>query len=144
MPDPVETARISSGLDRVWAAVVDYESRPNWSSRVKEARRLDDGPLKIGSRVRLRVGRNRFTATVVELRERQWLAVMVKGPGFRVTHSYSLGPDGDDTLLTLTAAYGGAVGRLAARLFRRSVVRDLVDEIEAIKAAAEASPKASP
>ena len=129
---------IAAPQDRGWASVVDYEARPRWSPRVKEARVLDEGPLREGSRIRLRIGRDRFTATVVDVRSPDRLSLLVKGPGFRVTHAYELEPSGDHTKVMITADYRGIVGRLVTRFMGGSIRRDLTDELSAIKAAAEA------
>ena len=118
---------------------MDYESRPRWSKRVKEARILDGGPLKEGSRIRLQIDRDRFTATVVEVRRGELLTLLVKGPGFRVNHTYELRGSGDGTELSLTGDYCGVVGSLVVRVMRRTVRRDLLRELQAIRAAAEAS-----
>ena len=134
-----QSLEIAAAEDRVWHSVVDYEARPRWSPRVTEARILDKGPLRVGSRIRLRIGRDRFTATVVELRSPQLLSLLVKGPGFRVTHTYELEPSGDRTNAMIRADYRGIIGRLVARFMRGSIRRDLTDELSAIKAAAEAA-----
>ena len=125
---------------RVWDAVVDFEERPRWAPRVKEARIVDGGPLKEGSRIRLKIGRDRFTATVVEINPPERLMLLARGPGLRVNHVYELRPAGDSTSLTLTGHYGGLVGSLVARFMGRSVRRYLTDELHAIKRASEAGP----
>ena len=91
-----------------------------------------------GSRVRLHIGRDRFTATVVEFRPTEALTLRVKGPGFLVHHAYRLRPDDDKTTVAIDADYRGILGRLAARFMRGSVERDLRHELEAIRSAAEA------
>lgn len=129
---------VARATGRVWDALVDYEARPRWSSRIKEAQLLDAGPLKEGSRIKLHVGRDRFTATVVEISESERLTLLVKGPGFRVHRSYLLSGDGDRTSLGIHADYRGLIGRFALRFMGGSVRRDLADELAAIKASAEA------
>ena len=130
-------ADIAAPVERVWGAVVDYESRPRWAPRVKEATILDGGPLREGSRIRLRIGRDRFTAAVVEMRPHERLTLLVKGFGFRVYHTYELRASGNHTTATLTGDYRGFIGRLALRIMSGSVRRDLVDELAAVKAASE-------
>ncbi|MBI2856281.1 MAG: SRPBCC family protein [Chloroflexi bacterium] len=132
-----ESVLVASTPERVWSAVVDFEARPQWSSRVKEAHVLDGAPLREGSRILLVVGRDRFTATVVEIRPQERLALLVKGPGFRVNHVYELRPSGDGTDVALAGEYGGIIGRLAARFMGGSVRRDLVEELAAIRSSAE-------
>ena len=119
---------------RVWDAVVDFEARPDWSPRVKEAELIYGPPLHEGGRVRLHIDRDRFTARVVTFRPGERLSLLVKGPGFQATHTYDLSPSGDGTAVTMTGEFRGVLGRLAARFMRGSVERDLT----AIKASAEA------
>ncbi|MSQ32946.1 MAG: polyketide cyclase [Dehalococcoidia bacterium] len=128
---------VAAPVERVWEALVDFEARPRWSPRVKEARILDGGPLKVGSRIRLHVDRDRFTPVVVELRPRERLALLVKGPGFHARHAYELRAAGEATTVTMSAQLGGLLGTLAQQFMRGSVRRDLADELAAIKRAAE-------
>ena len=135
------TERIATAVppQRVWAVVVDFEGRPHWAPRVKEATLLDGPPLREGSRIRLRVDRDRFTSTVVELQPEKRLVLLVQGPGFRVHHTYELDPSGGGTVVSLTGDYRGMIGGLVSRFMRGSIRRDLVDELAAIKGAAEAA-----
>ena len=126
----VQESLVVAGLpDRVWDAVVNFEERPRWAPRVKEARIVDGGPLKEGSRIRLKIGRgrDRFTATVVEINPPERLTLLARGLGFRVNHVYELRPADDSTSLTLTGHYGGLIGSLVARFMGRSVRRDITD-----------------
>ncbi len=137
-----ESSLITASPGQVWQAVVDFPSRPHWSPRVKDAQILGEGPLREGSRIRLTVDRDRFTSTVVEMHPSEKLTLLVKGPGFRVFHTYQLRPSGDGTEITMTGDYGGLIGKLVVRFMSRSLRRDLTDELAAIKRAADAdSPK---
>ncbi len=132
-----EKIEVNAPLKPVWDAVIDFEARPKWEPRVKEAKVLDNGPLREGSRIRLRVDRDRFTATVVQIEPEKRLVLLVKGPGFRVHHSYALSSGGVGTVVSMTGEYHGLVGALVTRFMRGSLRRDLVDELTAIKHAAE-------
>ena len=137
MGDVQESVTVAASPERAWESVVDYGSRPQWAPRVKEARIVDGGPLREGSRIRLHIDRDRFTATVVEFEPPRRLSLLVKGPGFRVNHVYELTPNEEATSVALTGRFRGVVGRLVARFMRGRVMRDLTDELAAIKAAAE-------
>ena len=133
-----ESVQVNSTPERVWGAVVDFEGRPKWAPRVKEAHVLDGEALHEGSRIRLTIGRDRFTATVVGIHPPERLTLLVKGPGFRVTHTYELRPTGEGTDVALAGVYRGLIGSLVARFMRNSVRRDIVDELDAIRLSLEA------
>ena len=137
MGDVRESITVAAPPGHVWDSTVDYESRPRWAPRVKKATIVDGGPLREGSRIRLHIGRDRFTARVVEFQPPRRLSLLVKGPGFRVNHVYELTPNQEATELVLTGRFRGVVGSLVARFMRGTVQRDLTDELAAIKAAAE-------
>jgi uncharacterized membrane protein len=51
----VETAvEVVAPPDKVWAVMTDVERWPEWTTSVERAERLDDGPLRVGSRARLK------------------------------------------------------------------------------------------
>lgn len=132
-----ESIAVSAPVGRVWSAVVDFEGRPKHSPRVKEARLLDGGPLREGSRIRLVIDRNAMTPRVQELRPGERLTLLVKGLGFRATHTYEVRPADQGATVSITGAYAGLLGRLVSRLMARSFRRDLAEELAAIKGAAE-------
>ena len=134
-----ESLTIATSPTRAWEAVVDFEARPRWEPRVKEATIIGGGPLQDGSRIRLKVDRDRFTSTVVELGPPNRLVLLVKGPGFRVNHIYELHPEGDGTKVVMTGDYRGVIGWFVTKFMTRSLRRDLTDELAAIKRAAESA-----
>ncbi|MBI4312296.1 MAG: SRPBCC family protein [Chloroflexi bacterium] len=137
MPSLQESVTVNAPADKVWEAVVDFEGRPKYSSRVKEAKLLDGAPLREGSRIRLVVDRNAFTPVVQGIQPKERLTLLVKGPGFNATHEYRLAAQGGAVQVTIAARYGGLMGGVFGGLMKGSFQRDLVDELAAIKKAAE-------
>jgi uncharacterized protein YndB with AHSA1/START domain len=74
---------------RVWELLVDVEGWPAWTESMREIKRLEDGPLVVGSRSRVTQPKGRpmvWTVTKLEpMREFTWVAA---GPGlsFEAVH----------------------------------------------------------
>ena len=49
-----QTAPVAASADVVWAAIVDVGRWPTWTRSMRRVVRLDDGPLAVGSRVRVK------------------------------------------------------------------------------------------
>jgi uncharacterized protein YndB with AHSA1/START domain len=62
-----ETAiEISAAPERVWQALIDVQSLPNWTASMTDVRLDPPGPLAVGSRARIRqpkLGSNDWTVT---------------------------------------------------------------------------------
>jgi uncharacterized membrane protein len=63
------TIEIDAPPELVWAVMTDVERWPEWTTSVERAERLDDGPLRIGSRARLK--QPRFPAVIWEVTDLQ-------------------------------------------------------------------------
>ena len=130
---------IEAPVDRVWEVLRDVERWPEWTSTVTSVRRLDDGPLAVGSRARIEQPRIPPTEYVVtELEPSRSFTWVATGPGVRTTARHlleALGTGG--TRVTLAVEQAGLVGAVMGRFYRRLTDRYLATEAEGIKARSE-------
>ena len=87
------TERVGAAPGRVWAILADVENWPTWTPSVSSVTRLDAGPLRVGSRVRIKQPRLPVTTwTVTELSAGESFSWVAAGPGFRATASHRVQP----------------------------------------------------
>ena len=130
---------VEAAVERVWEVLHEVERWPEWASTVTSVRRLDDGPLAVGSRVR--VEQPRIPPTEYEVTEFEpnrsftWTAT---APGVRTTARHRLEQLGAGTTrVTLAVEQAGPLGRVMGRFYRRLTDRYLTAEAEGIKARSE-------
>jgi uncharacterized membrane protein len=107
--------------DVVWAVMSDGEGWPEWTASVTSVRRLDKGPLRIGSRALIRQPRFPpavWTVTTLEPGHRfVWKSGM---PGMWVYGDHSVAPATHGTRATLRLFYDGLVmGRMTRGITNR-------------------------
>lgn len=132
------SATTKAGRDRAWDVLTDVADWPKWTASMTSVERLDDGPLRVGSRVRVRQPRLPVSVwTVTELVEGESFTWEATGPGVRTVgvHTLSAAPDGS-TLVTVTLEQRGPVGSVFGRLFRGLIARYLDLEAKGLAAAA--------
>jgi uncharacterized membrane protein len=124
---------------RVWEVLVDVERWPEWATTVTSVRRLDGGPLAVGSRVRVEQPRIPATEYVVtELEPGRSFTWVATGPGVRTTARHRLEDLGaGGTRVTLAVEQAGPVGAVMGRFYRRLTDRYLAAEAEGIRARSE-------
>ena len=100
---------IEAPVARVWEVLVDVESWPRWTPTMTSVRRLDDGPLRVGSSARIEQPKLRpMVWTVTELvpeRSFNWVA---RVPGLAITGEHTITRlDDGRTRLDLAATSSG-------------------------------------
>lgn len=116
----------------------DVERWPEWTASVTSVRRLDEGPLRVGSRVRIRQPRLPTTTwTVTEVVAGESFTWVAAGPGFTTTASHRVRPDASGSVATLALNQAGAVGALVGGLTARLTHRYLDLEAAGLRGRAE-------
>ena len=102
--------------ERVWKIMSDVERWSEWTASVISIRRLDSGPLKIGSRALIRQPKLPPAMwKVVEL-EAQSFTWISWAPGVRVVAKHGVQASGQGTHATLWLRYEGLLGGLLSWL----------------------------
>ena len=130
---------VAAPPDVVWDVLVDVERWPEWTDSVTSVRRLDDGPLAVGSRAELSQPRvPKGTCTVTALDPGRAFTWEQRQPGSTVVASHECAPSPDGgTRVVLRVVMRGAVGGVVGLLYRRLTQRYLALEAAGLKERAE-------
>ncbi len=130
---------VDAPVEQVWEVLLDVERWPEWATTVTSVRRLDDGPLAVGSRARIEQPKIPPTEYVVtELEPNRSFTWVATGPGVRTTARHvleELGTGG--TRVTLAVEQAGPLGAVMGRFYRGLTDRYLAAEAEGIMAWSE-------
>ena len=129
---------IDAPLERLWALTVAVEGWPGFTPTVTSAKRLDEGPLRVGSRVRLKQPGQParvWTVTVLEPRRRFAWSTRLLGTTLTGVHELTETVPGARNVLRVELT-GWTSGLLGA-LLRVPIARAIARENEAFRTAAE-------
>jgi uncharacterized membrane protein len=131
---------ISAPAQRVWQVVADVESWPRWTASMTEVKRLDSGPLHVGSRARVRQpGLPALGWEVTELAEASAFTWVTKLPGVVTTARHDISESAGGSRLTLTLEWAGPLAGIVAALYAKRTRQSITQEANGHKAASEAS-----
>jgi uncharacterized membrane protein len=131
---------ISAPPARVWQAVVDVEAWPRWTRSMTEVKRLDTGPLHVGSRARVKQpGLPVLAWEVTELAEGSAFAWVTRIPGVATTGRHDISETADGSRLTLTVEWSGPLAGVVGALNANRARQSLTQEADGHKAASETS-----
>jgi uncharacterized membrane protein len=135
---------IAAPRARVWALTMDLERWPEITPTITHLERLDDAPLAVGSRVRIKQpgqGARIWTVTALDPQERFEWSARLMGTTMTATHQLSEAPGGTTNRLVIDIE--GHLSALVGRLLRRPILGALRLENAGFKAAAERTDDAS-
>jgi carbon monoxide dehydrogenase subunit G len=127
------SVEINATAEKVWALVNNAEEWPRWIASLKKIEKVSEGPLEVGSRVRV-IAKSLITVdllmTITEFLPGRRVAMEGKVLGTRMTRYYELKPANKNRTM-LTA--GGEVSGLLACLVRRGGQKLSEEIVQALK-----------
>jgi uncharacterized membrane protein len=131
---------IDATAERVWRAVTDVESWPQWTASMTTVQRLDPGPLRVGSRARVKQpGLPTLVWQVSDLTEGTEFSWPTRTPGVTTTGMHKIAERPAGVRLTLTVRWEGIFASLTAALAGKRTRQNLAMEAAGFKAGAEAA-----
>lgn len=136
-----QSIEIAAPPERVWAIMADVERWHEWTASITSVKRFDDGPLGVGSRVRVRQPRLRPAVFEVTAFERGRAFVWeTRSGGLTATASHEATPIPGGSRVRLALDFSGWPMFLLAWWVRRISVRYLTLEAQGLKRRAEGTP----
>lgn len=122
----------------VWAVLMDVESWPDWTASMREITRLDSGPLRVGSTVRVRQPTGRpMVFTITELTNERSFTWTASAAGTRSTGYHELTQTASGVRAVLTFALTGPMAWLGALLAGGRIRRYVDMEADGLKRRSE-------
>ena len=129
---------VAAPAQDVFDVYSDVERWPEWTESVTSVQRLDEGPMRVGSRARInQPGLPTAVWEVVELVPGQSFSWTARGPGIRTTGNHVVTEE--DGLVTVTASVeqAGPLGPVLGLLTKGLTERYLQMEVRGLKAHCE-------
>ena len=119
---------------RVWSVMSDIERWHEWTTTVRSIQRLDNGPLRIGSRARVRQPKLPPAEwTVTALDEGRGFIWITRSPGVTVVADHMVAPTGSGAHATLSIRFDGLLAPLVAWMTKGLNRRYLAIEAAGLK-----------
>lgn len=134
------TIDVAAPADRVFDVYSDVERWPDWTKSVTSVERLEPGPLRVGSRARIRQPRLPVAVwEVTDVVPGQSFTWIARGPGIVSTGRHVVMPTSREGEVKVTASLeqAGLLGPLVGLLTKRLTDRYLQTEVRGLKAHCE-------
>ncbi len=111
------TIDIASPPSRVWKVMRDVERWHEWTASIRSVELLDGGPLRVGSKVRVRQpGLPTAYWEVMSVEEERGFTWVSRAPGITVTAHHRIEPLPSGSRATLVLEFTGLLGPIFGRL----------------------------
>lgn len=129
---------IDAPRSRVWDLTVDVEALPDHTPTMSTVERLEQAPLTIGSKVRIKQPAQRSKIwTITEFNEHRRFSWTTTSTGTTMTASHDLVETSTGTRNALTVEMNGLLGAVFGIFVQRQIQKALAAENGAFKTAAE-------
>ena len=132
------TIDIAAPPERVWAVMSNLERWPEWTQSMSRVERLNDRPLGVGSRVRVK--QPRLAAAVFDItswnppRGFDWVA---QNPLVTAVASHDIAPSAAGSRVRLSVTFSGPLGGVIAWFYGSLTQRYVQMEAEGLRRRAE-------
>jgi uncharacterized membrane protein len=134
-----KSIHIDAPTETVWNVITDVEHWPDWTRSITTLKRLDAGPLAVGSRARIKQPKllpALWTVTRMDPgRSFTWMSRM---PGLRAIGYHAVRPSDNGSDVTLVVLFEGIFGGIAGLLLRKLNEEYLEMEAAGLKGRCEA------
>lgn len=138
MPGLQHAVTIAAPPEQVWEVLADVARWPERIPTVAAVERLDEGPLAVGSRTRLRQPRlPEAVWTVTELEEGRSFTWESRSPGVAISASHVVEPLAGATRLTLSVVLSGPIAPVGWLMTKGLTKRYVETEAASIARAAK-------
>jgi len=129
-----ETVFIDASPERVWAVYTDVERWSEWTPVMQKIERLEDGPLALGSTVRIEAKGGPPSAwTVTEFADGRSFTWEARARGVKLVAWHLIEADGDGSRVRLGVRMTGLMATLLAPFLRSVAKRNVKTEAEGLK-----------
>lgn len=129
---------VAAEAERVWQVFVDVERWPEWTGSISSVERLDSGPLRVGSKVRIRQPKlPEAVWEVTELVDGRSFTWVSTGPGVTTVGIHRVEAVAGGAEASNSIEQRGPLGVLIGLLFRGLTRRYLAMELAGLKKRSE-------